>query len=666
MTRIYLRCLCLLFFYSTFSFSQILFEQDIIYGGITGGGFSTGIGSGSGAFNIYVEPGSTIKKAYLMWGAPVGPMNSNHDIDYDIFFTINNNNYNTSDFNFKTTFQQTHYCDKVNIYVRDFSTEVITGNNIFNVTIPNQGSLQSTICESYGCIYILIIYENPSLQPTNYAIVLNDKLLNGKEEYSINNLNPINTSFPVGFAINTDRAGRGFQASPNEDIFVDSNYLGRIGGSDASNSSWPGAGVKGHFYYQNNQLFGLDDDIPNNFMDSTDGLSNVAIYLNNLTTDFNFELSNIDWPNVDPGNITLKYSYFITFISPCDTFSTSLTPDTTICSGETLQLQASGGIPTLNSTGYEWLAISDSSAIDDLSCSDCPNPMFSGDNSVTYTVRIWNTDSCSVVLPVRINVSKPQILDYYTGESKCGFSNGYIKSSDLPENLDAWYLVTPNNDTLDQPIGNTFVNLGAGEYSVFYIDTFGCKSEDTVVIVNDYINTIADFTVNPSKGAAPLSFQIENQSQNASAFEWFIDGVSNGSTPPNLFEFSGEYEIGLIAWDAQEYCADTTWRKIVVYDSLIAQIPNVFTANTDGVNDFFGITVNFPVEVQLTILNRWGNVVFDWNGKLEKGQNNLWNGKSKDGQKVSDGVYFYRIEFSQMEWIEKERKVSGYVHVYGE
>ena len=53
------------FFSASLSNGQILFYQDVFYGGVTGGGFSTGQGFGSGSFNLYIEPGSTIKKAYL-------------------------------------------------------------------------------------------------------------------------------------------------------------------------------------------------------------------------------------------------------------------------------------------------------------------------------------------------------------------------------------------------------------------------------------------------------------------------------------------------------------------------------------------------------------------------------------------------------------------------
>src|SRR5690606_19723966 len=53
------------FFTSFNSFSQLIFHQETFRGGITGAGFSTALSSGNGSFDIYIEPGSTIKKAWL-------------------------------------------------------------------------------------------------------------------------------------------------------------------------------------------------------------------------------------------------------------------------------------------------------------------------------------------------------------------------------------------------------------------------------------------------------------------------------------------------------------------------------------------------------------------------------------------------------------------------
>jgi len=67
-------------------------------------------------------------------------------------------------------------------------------------------------------------------------------------------------------------------------------------------------------------------------------------------------------------------------------------------------------------------------------------------------------------------------------------------------------------------------------------------------------------------------------------------------------------------------------------------LPNVFTPNDDGRNDIFRPFPYTSVErVQMTIFNRWGNIVYE----TEDPDIN-WDGKHyKTNVKCSDGVYFY-------------------------
>jgi gliding motility-associated-like protein len=269
-------------------------------------------------------------------------------------------------------------------------------------------------------------------------------------------------------------------------------------------------------------------------------------------------------------------------------------------------------------------------------------------------------------------VSLPQKVNCYTGETKCGASTGYIKAVTLPEDLDAWYVVTPNNDTLDQPIGNTFPNLGAGNYSVYYIDSLGCKSEDTIVTIETYNNTIADFSIIPSSGASPLVVQIDNQSQNATDYSWWLNGEYQGNSFTGFYtDTSGVYDIELIAWKNDSICADTVSYTVIVFDSLIVGLPNVFTPNNDGVNDYFNVKVNLPVRYKLNILNRWGNVVFENEGELVEGTHKLWNGTAKNGSSVTDGTYFYTISFVldgesvDCDITDCEVRKEGFVQVFG-
>ncbi len=83
------------------------------------------------------------------------------------------------------------------------------------------------------------------------------------------------------------------------------------------------------------------------------------------------------------------------------------------------------------------------------------------------------------------------------------------------------------------------------------------------------------------------------------------------------------------------------------YTFSINNIPNVFTPNGDGVNDFFFIR-NLPADAQLVISNRWGNEVYS-----SKSYQNDWNGGS-----ASDGIYYYRLKADGevvTGWIEIQR-----------
>jgi gliding motility-associated-like protein len=79
----------------------------------------------------------------------------------------------------------------------------------------------------------------------------------------------------------------------------------------------------------------------------------------------------------------------------------------------------------------------------------------------------------------------------------------------------------------------------------------------------------------------------------------------------------------------------------------------MFTPNFDGINDYFSITVNQPVKCELTIVNRWGNEVYRFEGGLHIGENKLWDGfVTLFHGDLIEGVYFYKL-------IMKELKIDN-------
>lgn len=241
----------------------------------------------------------------------------------------------------------------------------------------------------------------------------------------------------------------------------------------------------------------------------------------------------------------------------------------------------------------------------------------------------------------------------------------------VPNNVIQFGAVNKNGDTLNANSANTFNGLSAGDYTLFYIDKFGCSS-DTVVKVEPVINTKALFNAYPKKGTAPIYINLTNQSQNATDYSWWINDAYQGDSFSGFWaDTSGTYNIELIAWETDSICADTVSFTVFIFDSLVAALPNVFTPNNDGVNDFFNVKVNLAVSYKLSILNRWGNLVFENEGDLTKGEHKLWNGETKNGEIVTDGTYFYKIAFRldresiDCEITDCEVVKQGFVQVVG-
>jgi large repetitive protein len=82
-------------------------------------------------------------------------------------------------------------------------------------------------------------------------------------------------------------------------------------------------------------------------------------------------------------------------------------------------------------------------------------------------------------------------------------------------------------------------------------------------------------------------------------------------------------------------------------------LPNGYTPNGDGFNDFYVIKgiQGYP-ENQVNIFNRWGSLVFS-----AKGYVNNWNGFSNDGNVLPDGTYFIVVDLN----VEGKEVLNGYI-----
>lgn len=201
-------------------------------------------------------------------------------------------------------------------------------------------------------------------------------------------------------------------------------------------------------------------------------------------------------------------------------------------------------------------------------------------------------------------------------------------------------------------------NKPSGWY-YFTIKDAVCSVTDSIFLEETPPPTAA-FDANPESGFAPLDVTFTNNSDPATTYYWdFGNGqtnvVNNLSDQNTTYFTEGVYTVTLVTETGS--CTDQATKVITVTIPLGYELPNVFTPNGDGQNDLFTINAINAKSLEIVILNRWGNVVFEstdvdfaWNGKI-----------NNSGAECKDGTYFYK--FVIVDYSGNETEEHGFVQL---
>mgnify|MGYP001059574655 FL=1 len=101
--------------------------------------------------------------------------------------------------------------------------------------------------------------------------------------------------------------------------------------------------------------------------------------------------------------------------------------------------------------------------------------------------------------------------------------------------------------------------------------------------------------------------------------------------------------------------------QIVLFDTndSISNIilPNVFTPNFDSINDVFKPYLDEITEMNFSIYNRYGNLIFE-TSRL----NGFWDGRTTSGEPCKDGTYFCVLNATGIEG--KKYKEKTFVQLF--
>lgn len=266
---------------------------------------------------------------------------------------------------------------------------------------------------------------------------------------------------------------------------------------------------------------------------------------------------------------------------------------------------------------------SNDSALSNINSNFCWTPLCQDMNGSPFYVYFYSKDiSCfayhTSILEVEINLKQPNNNPPSITEMT---DNAALLDSTYTDTLKLKYTAEVGKEICYPISAKDEDNYnGINDYLSLSIRSF--KNEDNVNVQEYNFVESGDFTiVNSDLCWKPTCIDMEHSPFTAT-FLSYDDACINDTAVLQI-----EFEI----------IEPTTFEV----DSVM---PNVFSPNGDGINDYFEIpdvelNYCFDTDFKIEIFTRWGKKVFE-----DEKVNFRWDGKTKGGAKCADGVYFYSIE----------------------
>ncbi len=185
---------------------------------------------------------------------------------------------------------------------------------------------------------------------------------------------------------------------------------------------------------------------------------------------------------------------------------------------------------------------------------------------------------------------------------------------------------------------------------------------------NDWVQVyevpVAMFTCTPTSLTTDDTYvNFSDLSTNAVSWNWSFGNNQGGSSDQNPdYNYpasAGNYMAELVV-SSIDGCTDSIQKQIIVEEALLFYVPNTFTPDGDLYNEGFkpqftsGID---PYDFHMTIFNRWGEIIFESYNK-----DSGWDGTYGDGGLIQDGTYIWQVDFKSTT-SDKRYEYRGHVTV---
>jgi len=282
------------------------------------------------------------------------------------------------------------------------------------------------------------------------------------------------------------------------------------------------------------------------------------------------------------------------------------------------------------------------------------------DTSFTITVTNQCGSTVTKSIPVKINTLPVIKIPVQSSASCRGVTFTYNDSSS-EDKYDS-YLWNFGDSTTGNtnPISHTYAQTGTYTVIVIVTSPEGCRSTASAPAdVMIYPTAKAIFTADPSEApiAEPvISFKDGSINTTAWMYDFGDKTTSFEENPVHTYADTGNYLVHLYT-NNKFGCADTAQAEVRIDPEFTFYVPDAFTPNGDGVNDFFtgkGIGI---IGFDMVIYDRWGQYIFE-----TQDINTGWNGTVNGGTAIAqEDTYVYVIKV--VDYLHKVHSYLGSVTI---
>ena len=301
-----------------------------------------------------------------------------------------------------------------------------------------------------------------------------------------------------------------------------------------------------------------------------------------------------------------------------------------------------------------------------------PTHTFKKAGEYTVSLHILSESGAKGAFAKIVNVNDIPQADFTSENSMTcvGKSINFSDASTLKDGeISEWkWEFSDGTSSLNQNPSKSFSQSGNFNVTLTVISEDGCSAKKTI---KDFVKVSpkpnADFSVSnkyPTTINPSVTFITPKNTDDNKLYIWYFgDGDSVVASSNTIVSHdypdgsSKTYKPKLIVVN-QNDCSDTSFYDITVNPEFTFYMPNAFTPNGDGINEYFSGTGIGITQYEITIFNKQGTPVFTSDDMDKK-----WDGNDKFSENVPapDGVYAWVVYVTDA--FGKKHKYMGQVNV---